>query len=303
MEGVRSPRRIALVWLDVYLLVSGLVLAVGGHLLLALIHAAVFTLAASAISPKTEVTRTVGDFIPLIVAPMLYTEIPLLITALGSTYQDTLIQGWELALFGTQPSRTLAGAIPFVWISEVFHAGYLAYYPVIFLPSVLLFVRRERRGLGETVLAVTVAYTVCYAFFAIMPVQGPRYLWVAPEHVPHGPMRSLAVAILAAGSSRGAAFPSAHVAITVAQAVLAWRWQRRVWWIYGAIALLVGVGSVYGGFHYAIDVIAGAVVGAVTAWCVRRIAPRSRNGQDDASSVSMASTTASTVMPSMQSSR
>jgi membrane-associated phospholipid phosphatase len=303
MEGVRSPRRIALLWLDVYLLVSGLVLAVGGHLLPALVHAAVITLAASTISPKTQATRFLGDFIPLIVTPILYAEIPLLIATLGSTYHDTLIQWWELTVFGTQPSRTLAGALPFAWISEVFHAGYLAYYPVIFVPSVLLFLRGERRGFGETVLVVTVAYTVCYAFFAIMPVQGPRYLWVAPEHVPHGPMRSLAVAILAAGSSRGAAFPSAHVAITVAQAVLAWRWQRRVWWIYGVIALLVGVGAVYGGFHYAIDVIAGAVVGGVIAWRVARITPRARDRQADASNASMASTTASTVMPSMQSSR
>lgn len=270
MVRARDARRIALVWLDVYLLASGVVLAIGGHVTLAVVHVAVIALAAWTISPKTTAARVAGDLIPLIVAPILYVEIPMLITALGSSYHDTLIQGWEQTIFRTQPSRILAGAIPFTWSSEVLHAGYVAYYPVIFVPSLLLLLRGEREGAGQTVLAVTVTYTVCFVIFAIAPVQGPRYLWVAPEHVPHGPMRSLALRILVAGSSRGAAFPSAHVAIAVVQAGMAWRWQRSVVWVYAVIAVLVGVGAVYGGFHYAIDVAAGAALGGVVAWGVAR---------------------------------
>lgn len=266
----RDPRRVALVWLDVYLLASGVVLAIGGHGVLAIIHAVVVAVAAWTILPKTKAARVAGDLIPLFVAPILYVEIPLLITALGSTYHDTLIQGWEIALFRTQPSRTLAGGIPVTWLSEVLHAGYLAYYPVIFVPSLLLWLRGERDGVGETVLAVTITYTVCFAIFAAFPVEGPRYLWSAPDHVPSGPMRSLALKILVAGSSRGAAFPSAHMAIVVAQAVMSWRWQQRVRWIYALIAVLVGVGAVYGGFHYAVDVLAGSVVGVGVAWGVSR---------------------------------
>lgn len=274
-NAVRDSRRVALVWLDVYLLASGVVLAIGGHGILAIIHAVVVAIAAWTILPKNEAARVAGDLIPLFVAPILYVEIPLLITALGSTYHDTLIQGWELALFGTQPSRTLAGAIPVTWLSEVLHAGYLAYYPVIFVPSLLLWLRGEREGLGETVLAVTITYTVCFVIFAIFPVEGPRYLWSAPEHVPSGPMRSLALKILVAGSSRGAAFPSAHMAIVVAQAVMARRWQRRARWIYATIAVLVGVGAVLGGFHYAVDVLAGSVVGFAVAWTIAGRRPRS----------------------------
>ena len=265
---MRDPRRVALVWLDVYLLVSGVVLAVGGHGVLAIIHAVVVAIAALTILPKNGAARVAGNLIPLFVAPILYVEVPLLITALGTTYHDTLMQGWELALFGTQPSRTLAVAIPVTWLSEVLHAGYLAYYPVIFVPSLLLWARGEREGLAQTVLAVTITYTMCFVIFAMFPVEGPRYLWSAPDHVPSGPMRSLALKILVAGSSRGAAFPSAHMAIVVAQAVMAWRWQRRIRWSYAVIAVLVGVGAVYGGFHYAVDVLAGSVVGFGVAWAI-----------------------------------
>jgi membrane-associated phospholipid phosphatase len=78
-------------------------------------------------------------------------------------------------------------------------------------------------------------------------------------------VRRLAVAILASGSSRGAAFPSSHMAISAAQAVIAWRWQPRVGAVLSIVALLVGLGAVYGGFHYGADMVAGAVIGLVIA--------------------------------------
>ena len=95
----------------------------------------------------------------------------------------------------------------------------------------------------------------------LWPVVGPRYLWSA-ESVPDGPSRRLAAALLARGSSRGAAFPSSHVAVSVAQVVLAIRWQPRLAAVLALIAALVGAGAVYGGFHYGVDVLAGAALGA-----------------------------------------
>ena len=74
--------------------------------------------------------------------------------------------------------------------------------------------------------------------------------------------------ILAAGSSRGAAFPSSHMAVTVAQTVMAFRWQPKLGAILALVSLLVGVGAVYGGFHYGVDMIAGALLGLVVAGAV-----------------------------------
>jgi membrane-associated phospholipid phosphatase len=33
--------------------------------------------------------------------------------------------------------------------------------------------------------------------------------------------------------------------------------------VVGIIAALIGLGAIYGGFHYAIDIVAGAALGAV----------------------------------------
>jgi membrane-associated phospholipid phosphatase len=201
--------------------------------------------------------------LPLFVAPLLYAEIPLLIATLGSSYHDVLVQRWEVALFGSHPSRVLATIMPYGGLSELLHVGYLAYYPAIFVPPLVLYARGNRAGYAQTVVALTVAYVVCWTLFAVAPVEGPRYLWT--PNVPDGPARRLAVGILAAGSSRGAAFPSSHMTVSVVQTVMALRWQPKLGAILALVSVLVGVGAVYGGFHYGIDMIAGAVLGLIVA--------------------------------------
>jgi membrane-associated phospholipid phosphatase len=267
---LRGPRNAALALLAGYLVVSGLMVG-AAHPWLALTHAAGIAAAVWGGLGRRPVARTVGDLLPLLVAPMLYGEVPLLIGALGSSYRDLLVQRWELALFGQHPSRVLATIMPNPAWSELLHIGYLAYYPAIFVPPLLLYARGERRGYAQTVMALTVAYVLCWAIFAVMPVEGPRYLWT--PNAPDGPARRLTVAILAAGSSRGAAFPSSHMAVSVVQTVLAFRWQPKVGAILALVSVLVGLGAVYGGFHYGVDIIAGAVLGVAVGVAVLKTGP------------------------------
>jgi membrane-associated phospholipid phosphatase len=258
---VRDPRSVALWLLGAYLGATGLLLT--GWL--AVMHGVLLVVVVWGIRQRGDGARFVGDLLPLIAAPALYAEIPLLIAAVKTAFHDAAIQSIELALFGGQPAREFALAFPNLALSEVLHAGYLAYYPFIFIPPLLLYVRGNRRGYLETVAALTATYLVCWAIFVMAPVEGPRYEW-GPATAPDGPMRRLANAVLAAGSSRGAAFPSSHMAVMVAQAVMAFRWQRRMGVVVSVTAALVGFGAVYGGFHYATDMIAGAFLGALMSW-------------------------------------
>ena len=51
------------------------------------------------------------------------------------------------------------------------------------------------------------------------------------------------------------------MAVSAAQAVMALRWQPRAGIVVTLVAILVGLGAVYGGFHYGIDVVSGAALG------------------------------------------
>ena len=232
----------------------------------------------------TRVVRVLEDWSALIFISFLYAELPWLMAAYRNgqptLYHDAWVQRAELALFGSQPSHALAGALPFAWLSEALHLGYLTYYLIIYLPPLLLYVGRgdglgaRREAFAWSTAALMLAFTSCFLVFVLYPVEGPRYAWAPPPGVPDGPVRRMALWVLSEGSSRGAAFPSSHAAVSVAQTLTLWRvGARRMSGVVGVLTALLVVGAVYGGFHYAVDMLAGVAVGltcSVTALAFAR---------------------------------
>ena len=247
---------------------------VGGSGSTALLVAQVVVLAATFASLRAPggFWGGIGDWLPLIVLPLLYWELPWATFGGGGRLFDPMVQRWDLAIFGSEPARTLAGALPSRSLSEVLHLAYLLYYVIIYLPPAVLYVSGAERSEGKRpfyamMFALTVTVVISFAAFSVFPVEGPRFAWGAPPGVPSGPIRMLTLLVLEHGSARGTAFPSSHVAIALAQALSSLRW-RRSFGIWVAITtVLLAVGAVYGGFHYASDVLAGTAVGLVT-WSI-----------------------------------
>ncbi len=208
-------------------------------------------------------SRWLADWYPLLLIPLLYAELPALNLAVhGGAYFDDLVLRWEEVLFGGQPSRTWAVALPWLPLSELLHASYLSYYLLIYVPPVLLYVTARRDAFRAAVFALMLTFFVHYLFFVYFPVQGPRYLFPAPGGpIADGFFYGLAHRLLEVGSSQGAAFPSSHVGVAVAQTWIAWRWLPRVAPVVTALSVGLAVGAVYGGFHYLTDVVVGALFG------------------------------------------
>ncbi|MEX0979581.1 MAG: phosphatase PAP2 family protein [Gemmatimonadota bacterium] len=204
-------------------------------------------------------------WLPLLLVPFLYAELPLLNQTLTTGYHDALVLRWEASLFGGNPAQSWAGALPSVVVSELLHFSYLSYYALIYVPPLMLWRAGKGDAFDATVFTLLLVFVLCFAVFIVFPVQGPRYLFPAPAGVPEGPVRGVALAVLEAGSSRGAAFPSSHMAVAAAQAVLALRFQRRAGVVVALLAAGLGAGAVYGGFHYAVDIVAGGALGVLAA--------------------------------------
>ena len=203
---------------------------------------------------------------PLMSLLFLYTELPLLIRAAGHVgLFDPTVISWESAVFGGQPSIDWAAASASTLLSELLHLGYISYYPIIFSVPVLLTVQRRDHDFSEAVFVLLLAFAVCFVAYVVFPVAGPRYIWPSRADAVAGPIRKFTVWLLEARSSRGTAFPSSHVAVATTQSVLAILYFGRRGIIVGVMSVLLALGAIYGGFHYAVDVIAGAATGlAVT---------------------------------------
>ncbi len=275
-----------------YMLVSGLALAgsarPGTWPVVALVHGLAAAAAlrwrpvmpalAAAARRWPRVAVVVSDWYPLLLLPALYTELALLNQALyAGTYFDDLVMRWEEALFGGQPSRALAAALPHLALSEPLHAAYLSYYGIIYGPPLLLYLAGRRSDYHEMLFPLMLTFLVSYLFFIYFPVQGPRYLFPPPGGgLEAGPVYRLAHRILEAGSAQGAAFPSSHVAVAAAQTAMVARLLPRLSPLVAVLTVGLAAGAVYGGFHYATDVMAGFVLAAVLV----AAAPRVRAGLD-----------------------
>ncbi|MFW6330538.1 MAG: phosphatase PAP2 family protein [Gemmatimonadota bacterium] len=216
-------------------------------------------------SSGRRVARLACDWYPLLLIPFLYWELPLLAGSLwDGRFFDGVVLRWEDALFGAQPSATLAMRWDNLLLSELLHGAYLAYYPVVLLVPAVLYVRRRAEAFHATIFALTLGFTAHYAVFVAFPVQGPRYLFPAPDgDLAVGALYRLTHAILESGSSQGAAFPSAHAALAVVQAVNAARFLPATTPLLALATAGIAVGGVYGGFHYGVDMLAGIATGLI----------------------------------------
>jgi hypothetical protein len=241
---------------------------------------AVALLAIRRLPPDGRLGRAVHTLYPLLLLIALYGEIGLLNGQVGLTAilrHDAVLQRWESALFGGQVSYEWIRRAPSVFWSGVLHAAYASYYPMIFLPAPILAARGDWEGAGRVIRAMMLAYVACYAVFLLYPVAGPNYAFPQPT----GPVRAvwsarLVYAALERGSSVGAAFPSSHVAATIAAVAAVWRAWRPLAAVMLLPSILLTVGVVYCQMHYGVDALAGVLVGTAAAAVARR---RSRQPQ------------------------
>lgn len=178
----------------------------------------------------------------------------------GPTY-DAQVTRMDLAIFGEHLNLVWMPAMPSLVLSEVMHCSYFLYYPLVFLPPLVMVLAHRLDAARDMTLRLMATYLACYLWYLAFPVIGPA------ELLPHyeGPLTNglfygLTHAARAAGDSLGTAFPSSHVAGATTVAVLAWRWlSRPVALLFTLQAAGVLCATVYTQNHYAVDSLAGLV--------------------------------------------
>jgi membrane-associated phospholipid phosphatase len=157
----------------------------------------------------------------------------------------------------------LAAVVPGVGWS-VLVAAYWLFFPMV----IAALVRHGRGGRASAESfqgALFIVYAFGYIGYLVLPAAGPGLAGLWPD-LSGG--QSLAVGsyeVMRWGSNGADAFPSLHAAISVFLAVLAVRGADRGGRIWLPVAVLVPVAAVLLGYHYVVDVLAGAALGGLAA--------------------------------------
>lgn len=223
--------------------------------------------------------RFLHAWYPAMILPFVYRELAVLNRIVTDRYYDDLVLQWEAWLFRGFPVLGFSRWVTHPWVSELLHFGYVSYYTMIPALGLTLYLTRRYRAFQAYMFTLIATFYFCYLWFIFFPVEGPHYTYPTLEGgLQHGWFRSFAVAVLARGAARGAAFPSSHVAVALVTVLCAYRWDRRVFWGLLPLGTVLTLGTVYGRFHYAVDALAGLAVAGLFAvlgpWLYERMTPR-----------------------------
>lgn len=143
-------------------------------------------------------------------------------------------------------------------VSITFMASFLIWIMVAGL--ILLWLvdgNKKKEQVLHAVLAVVVSYSIAEIFKSLLPAQRPFIFNDLPP---------LTITI-----PKDASFPSSHTAIAFAIAVSVWLHHKKTGLFFMFFAVFVGLGRILGNVHYVFDIMAGAVVGTLSAYLIRRL--------------------------------
>jgi membrane-associated phospholipid phosphatase len=204
--------------------------------------------------------------------PFLYGSVRYLNRLLTMRFFDGDIVRIEQGIFGVQPSQVLHELLPFAPLSEFLHLSYLLYLTLVPLVGFPLYFQRRWEAYREFAITALGTYLFCYLIFILIPVRGPFHFFGPLDPPPVGGFfASLTHGMLHGVSSVGTAFPSSHVAAAVAIWMISRRYQQWISKVVWVVAAGILVGTVYGGFHYAVDALGGLLIGVVAGWVGPRL--------------------------------
>ncbi len=203
------------------------------------------------------------------------------------TNYDPTFAAWDQQLFGMQPALWFSRIFSSAWVSELMYMGYFSYY-LFFACTTAYVYFRDFRQLERVSLIIIGSFFACYVVYDLLPVTGPQYYFpaVGIATIESGALPSVgdyfvnhSDAITSPGWSSGlfyhlvefahntgerptAAFPSSHVAVATVVMLICSRLRMWRWLLALAVPyIFLCLSTVYIMAHYAVDAMAGLVVG------------------------------------------
>lgn len=203
-----------------------------------------------------------GEVLPLLIFYLYYLEAGLALGSSGIHWQDAQIIAFERGASAAIPTL----GIPF--LGPLLALAYVGYIPLLGIGCVGLSAAGPRGPVSpaqSAVRAIVMAWAICFVLYLLVPVLGPRLMTpgLQESRLGEGLVAQLAFLHQDHTMLRGGAFPSAHVAATVIVMLALWRWRRSLAWLCAPVALGIGLGAAYLGYHYLTDLVVGALIGAV----------------------------------------
>ncbi len=214
----------------------------------------------------------------------------------NARYDAALIRIEEWLHFGFNPAWDLTATRVPAWWAIAMDVSYYIWFPLLAVVPAYFLTHRNRKKRDHYLAAFLGIWVVGVLLGMCFPSHGPCY--VAPGRFPGPDMPfsdvtqrwlaerfsdTNAIGLVGDGGMTFGcglmALPSLHVTVCVLYVIFMWgeaRWMR---WASIAYALMVFLGSLYSGWHYAIDGYVGALIAVAVTWMTAKLPAGQVNGR------------------------
>jgi membrane-associated phospholipid phosphatase len=209
-----------------------------------------------------------------------FEQLAYLVHLVNPNWQDARLIAFDQAIFGVQPA---------VWLeqfstparNDFFQFAYLTYFAYLLVLGGVLYRRKEWHAYWSVMTYSAVAYAIGYVIAVLFPIESPWFsmagVWHGELH--GGPFTAAINFIERFGRVRGAAFPSEHVAGSVAALWGAWRHRRWLFWVMLPAVGAMCVSTIWGRYHYVADIFGGFATGTL-GYLLGRIIMKKQPGRE-----------------------
>jgi membrane-associated phospholipid phosphatase len=193
-----------------------------------------------------------------------FEELAYLVHLVNPNWQDVKLMAFDHWMFGVHPAVWLEQFVSPLR-NDFIQLVYLTYFVYLLVLGGILYYRREWQAYWSVMTYSAVAYAIGYVISAVFPIQSPWYamagMWQGELH--GGPFTATINFIEHYGRVRGAAFPSEHVAGSVAALWGAWRHRRWLFWPMLPLITAMCFSTIWGRYHYVADIFGGIITGTL----------------------------------------
>jgi len=204
-----------------------------------------------------------------------FEELAYLVHLVNPNWQDAKLIAFDHWLFSVHPALWLE-QFTTPLRNELFQLAYLTYFVYLLILGGILYYRKEWHAYWSVMTYSGVAYAIGYVIAMLFPVESPWFALAGTWHgeLHGGPFTATINFIEHYGRVRGAAFPSEHVAGSVAALWGAWRHRRWLYWIMLPLVTAMCASTIWGRYHYVADIFGGMITGTlgylIGKWIMRR---------------------------------
>jgi len=215
------------------------------------------------------------DWLPLLLVLIAYREMGWFAMPHAAHRLESGWVVWDRAILYSGAKAAIESLGPVV--PALLEAAYLLVYALAPFSLAMLYAYGRRNRADQFLFLYLAGVLLCYAQFPFWPSEPPRTVFPAADLPLYETVfRRGNLWLLGIGGIHTSVFPSAHVSAAFCCAAGMRRFLAEHKWVgrcLGVTAVLIAISTVYGRYHYAVDVAAGLLMAGVAILIARLFGP------------------------------